>query len=107
MITKERRIEMPRWDDFHVHLRIDQLLVEVLQFTARYCSRAIAMPNLRPRAVLNAQDVIWYRDEIRRVRDSMPIQYPFEPLMTIEIRDNTTPDMIRKAKKAGAVAGKV
>lgn len=98
---------MPRWDDMHAHFRIGALLEEVLPQTARYAGRAIAMPNTRPRAILTGDDVIWYRDEIRRVRDAMPVQYPFEPMMTIEIRDNTTPAMVVEAYRAGAVAGKV
>ena len=65
------------------------------------------MPNTRPRAILTGNDVIWYRDEIKRAFDEMPNRYPFEPLMTVEIRDNTTPQMIAEAHCAGAVAGKV
>lgn len=91
----------------HCHFRVGSLLKEVLPFTARYAGRGIAMPNTRPRAILNGSDVVWYRDEIKRVLDGMPIRHPFEPLMTIEVRDNTTPDVIVEAKRAGATAGKV
>lgn len=65
------------------------------------------MPNTRPRAILTGDDIVWYRDEIKSVLDEMPNRCPFEPLMTVEIRDNTTPQMIAEAHRVGAVAGKV
>ncbi len=101
------RITLRRLDDMHCHFRAGSLLKEVLPFTAQYAGRGIAMPNTRPRAILTGKDVVWYQDEIRRALDEMPHRHSFEPLMTIEIRDNTTPQMIAEAYHAGAVAGKV
>lgn len=100
------RIILRRLDDLHCHFRIGSLLAEVLPFTAQYAGRGLAMPNIRPRAILTGGDVIWYRDEIKRVLDGMPIRHQFEPLMTVEVRDSTTPKMIIEARRAGAVAGK-
>lgn len=91
----------------HCHFRVGSLLREVLPFTAQYAGRGIAMPNTRPRAILTGEDIVWYRDEIKRALEEMPHRYPFDPLMTIEIRDNTTPQIIMEAHRAGAVAGKV
>ncbi len=102
-----KRIALRRFDDMHCHFRIGPLLAEVLPFTAQYAGRGIAMPNTRPRAILNENDVTWYRGEIMRVLDGLPNWPYFEPLMTIEIRDNTTPKIIMEAWRAGAVAGKV
>lgn len=99
-------ITLRRLDDMHCHFRVGSLLKEVLPFTAQYASRGIAMPNTRPRAILTGNDVIWYRDEINRALDEMLHQHPFEPLMTIEVRDSTTPQMIEEARHAGAIAGK-
>lgn len=101
------RITLRRLDDMHCHFRIGLLLKEVLPFTAQYASRGIAMPNTRPHAILTGNDVVWYRDEIKRALDEMPHRHPFESLMTIEVRDSTTPQMIAEAHRAGAVAGKV
>lgn len=101
------RITLRRLDDMHCHFRVGSLLKEVLPFTAQYASRGIAMPNTRPRVILTGDDVVWYRDEIKRALDEIPNRYPFEPLMTIEIRDSTTPQMIAGAHHAGAIAGKV
>lgn len=102
------KITLRRFDDMHCHFRIGSLLAEVLPFTAQYAGRAIAMPNTRPRAILTGEDVVWYREEIERVLDGL--MYPrlsFHPLMTIEVRDGTTPDVIMNAMRASAVAGKV
>ena len=99
-------ITLRKFDDMHCHFRSDSLIAEVLPFTARYAGRAIAMPNTRPRAILTAKDVVWYRDKIKCVLNKMPNRSSFEPLMTIEIRDNTTPQMVIDTKEAGAVAGK-
>ncbi|MFA4872026.1 MAG: dihydroorotase [Patescibacteria group bacterium] len=101
------RITLRRFDDMHCHFRIDSLLAEVLPFTAQYAGRGIAMPNTRPRAILTGNDVVWYRDGIMRVLDGLSNRPSFEPLMTVEIRDSTTPEMIVEAWSAGAVAGKV
>lgn len=101
------KLVLRRFDDMHCHFRLNPLLSEVLPFTAQYAGRGIAMPNTRPRAILTENDVVWYRDEIKRVLDEMPSRPSFEPLMTIEIRDNTTPAMVTAAQRAGAVAGKV
>lgn len=103
------RITLRRFDDMHCHFRIGPIMADVVPFTAHYADRAVAMPNLRPRAILTGEDVIWYRNHLIQLLDgrrfgNLPI---FEPLMTIEIRDNTTPEIIAQAKRAGAVAGKV
>ncbi len=101
------RITLRRFDDMHCHFRNGSLLNEVLPVTARYAGRAIVMPNTRPRAILTGKDVIWYRDQIHQAGDWFAKRFSFEPLMTIEIRDGTTPEVITEAKRAGAVAGKV
>ncbi|MEK7801286.1 MAG: dihydroorotase [Pseudomonadota bacterium] len=99
-------IILRRFYDMHVHFRKDAMLAEVLPFSARYCGRAVAMPNTRPRAILNGYDAREYAQEMWAVLDVM--QYPeFEPLLTIEIRDTTTPRMIAEARHAGVIAGKV
>lgn len=100
-------ITIRRLYDAHCHFRTSRLLEEVLPVTARYAGYGLAMPNTRPRAILTGADVIWYRAEIQRVLDSMSVRYPFEPVMSIEIRDSTTPNIIMEARRAGAVAGKV
>ena len=96
-------ITIRRLDDMHCHFRLHVILNIVLPYTAQYASRGIAMPNIRPNAILTGNDVIWYRNQITQ---SLNDRYPFEPLMTIEIRDNTTPQIVTGAHEAGAIAGK-
>lgn len=98
-------LTLHRLFDAHCHFRTEEMLIQVVQRTARYAEWATAMPNTRPRTVLSADDVVWYRDMIEdALRSTTP---RFTPLMTIEIRDSTTPEMVVAAHKAGAVAGKV
>lgn len=102
-------ITLRRFDDMHCHFRLPPIMINVVPFTAQYAGRAVVMPNTRPRAIIAGDDVAWYRKQItdlvfgeRKANPSF-----FEPLMTIEVRDSTTPGMIIEAKRAGAVAGKV
>lgn len=101
------KITLRRFDDMHCHFRTGSLLAEVLPFTAQYASRGIAMPNTRPQAILTGNDVTCYRHEIQQVLRKRQNRPSFEPLMTVEVRDNTTPKMVIDAHHAGAVAGKV
>ncbi len=105
-MAKERLV-LRRFDDMHCHFRLSPLLDEVLPFTAQYVERAIVMPNTRPRAILTADDVVWYRGEIFRVLNQLLYTTEFNPLMTIEVRDSTTPDDVRRAHEVGTIAGKV
>ncbi len=101
------RLTLRRLDDMHCHFRRGTMLAEVLPHTAKYAGRGLAMPNTRPRAILTAEDVVAYRAEILDVINALPIRPDFEPIMTIDVRDNTTPAMVLAAFKAGARAGKV
>jgi len=101
------KITLRQMDDMHCHFRTGSLLKKALPFTAKYAGRGIAMPNTQPRAILTADDVVWYQNEISNALNELTCQYSFEPLMTIEIRDSTTPRMIKEARHAGAIAGKV
>ena len=65
------------------------------------------MPNTRPEAVRNAEQAKAYYDEIKEALDKLGKRGKFKPLMTIEITEQTTPAMIRAAKKAGVIAGKI
>lgn len=98
-------IHIRRMADMHCHFRSDEMLRRVILFTAAYCQYGLAMPNTRPQAILSASDIESYRNKIYSlVADK---GYNFSPVMTIEIRDNTTIEMIEDAFEVGAVAGKV
>ena len=88
-----------RPDDWHVHLRDGAALAAVLPHTARQFARAIVMPNLRP-PVTTVELADAYR---RRILAALPADSRFEPLMTLYLTDNTTPDEIKRARTSGTV----
>lgn len=99
-------IVLPLIDDLHMHGRRGSVLQAVMPHTARYARRAIMMPNTQP-AILKGADVVSYNSEIRRALEGKPGGKTFTPLMVVEIRATTTPEIIRESYNAGAVAGKV
>jgi dihydroorotase len=82
-----------------VHLRDDAVLASVLPHTAKQFARAIVMPNLRPPVTTTAQ-ALAYRE---RILAALPSGMKFEPLMTLYLTNNTTPDEINRAKDSGLV----
>ncbi|MCF7845522.1 MAG: dihydroorotase [Candidatus Pacebacteria bacterium] len=103
----KQKITLRRFDDMHCHLRTGSLLEEVLPFTVRYASRAVVMPNIRPRSIITIDNLISYCKEIDSALDKIKDGELFEPIVAIEIRDNTTPEMIEEASSIGVLAGKV
>ena len=88
-------------DDWHLHLRDGERLSSLLQIPLQ-CKRAIVMPNLKP-PVVNTELALAYRE---RILENLPKQqqgFAFEPLMTLYLTDQTTPEEIVKAKASGAV----
>ncbi len=71
----------------------------VLPDTARQFARAIIMPNLKPPVTTTAQAAA-YRE---RILAAVPAAMKFEPLMTLYLTDNTTPQEIRAAKQSGFI----
>jgi len=95
-------IELTMPNDMHLHLRQDEVLRVVLPHTTRQFGRALIMPNTKP-AILTATDVDRYRREIL----AASADPNFEPLMTIQILESTTREIVREAYVHGATAGKV
>lgn len=89
-----QKLTITRPDDWHLHLRDGEALKAVLPHTARQFARAIVMPNLKP-PVRSLADAAAYRD---RIIAAIPEGHPFEPLMTLYLTDNTSPDDIIAAK---------
>ncbi|MEM8673914.1 MAG: dihydroorotase, partial [Cyanobacteria bacterium P01_G01_bin.67] len=83
-----------RPDDWHLHLRDGEALKAVLPHTVRQFARAIVMPNLKP-PVRSVADAAAYRD---RIMAAIPTGKQFEPLMTLYLTDNTSPEEIIAAK---------
>jgi dihydroorotase len=89
-----QKLTITRPDDWHLHLRDGAELKAVLPHTVRQFARAIVMPNLKPpvRSVAEAEA---YRD---RIVAAIPSGQKFEPLMTLYLTDNTSPEDIIAAK---------
>jgi dihydroorotase len=92
-------LTLTRPDDWHLHLRDAAALAAVLPHSAKQFARAIVMPNLRP-PVTTVDLAEAYR---RRILAALPANANFEPLMTLYLTDNTTPDEIVLAKASGRV----
>ncbi|MEM6996324.1 MAG: dihydroorotase [Myxococcota bacterium] len=95
------RLEIPRPDDWHLHLRDGPVLRAVLPHTAAFFSRAVVMPNLKP-PVTTVADAMAYR---ARIIDALPPGSKFEPLMTLYLTAETSPAEIARAVSNDAVIG--
>jgi dihydroorotase len=103
MINTLNTITLTRPDDWHVHLRDGTALATVVPHTAAQFARAIVMPNLRP-PITTAAEAMSYK---ARIKAAVPAGMSFEPLMTLYLTDNMSPDEILRAKDAGVVALKL
>ena len=92
-------LTLTRPDDWHLHLRDGDMLAAVLPDTAQRFARAIVMPNLKP-PVRTVSDAAAYRE---RILAALPAGMAFEPLMTLYLTDNTSPEEIFKARESGFV----
>nr|WP_301282919.1 MULTISPECIES: dihydroorotase [unclassified Halomonas] len=90
---------MTRPDDWHLHLRDDDVLRAVVNHTAAQMGRAIIMPNLKP-PVTTTEQALAYRE---RILEALDPAYSFEPLMTLYLTDTTTAEEIEKAVASGVV----
>ncbi len=91
-----QKLTITRPDDWHLHLRDGAALKAVLPYTVRQFARAIIMPNLKP-PIRSVADAAAYRD---RILAAIPEGQQFEPLMTLYLTDNTSPDDILRAKQS-------
>ena len=103
MTANIQTLTLTRPDDWHVHLRDGDALKTVVPHTAAQFARAIVMPNLKP-PVTTAALALAYK---QRILAAVPQGVQFEPLMTLYLTDNLSPDEIKRAKEAGVVALKL
>jgi len=80
-------------DDFHLHVRDDDLLSLVIPHTARQFSRAIIMPNLKA-PIVNVEQAIHYRE---RILAAVPKENNFNPLMTLYLTEDLSIAEVEKA----------
>nr|WP_285817709.1 dihydroorotase [Echinimonas agarilytica] len=88
-----------RPDDWHIHFRDGAMMATAVPATANVFGRAIVMPNLQP-PVVDAEQAVAYYD---RLKGCLADNSQFEPLMTLYLTDQTTPEMIKAAAASGVV----
>ncbi len=91
------RLVLRRPDDWHVHLRDEDMLAAVVDATARQFARAIVMPNLKPPVTTTAAAAA-YRDRILAAVDPA---HGFMPLMTAYLTDGFDPAEIERGHGEG------
>ncbi|MBA3042546.1 MAG: dihydroorotase [Alphaproteobacteria bacterium] len=94
-----RSITIRRPDDWHLHLRDGAMLEGVIADTSRHFARAIIMPNLVP-PVVTTTDATAYR---QRIMAALPKGDRFEPLMTLYLTEDTSPDDVEAGAKSGLI----
>ena len=96
---KPASLTITRPTDWHHHFRDGPMLALVAPHISATFARAIAMPNLVP-PVTTAKLALEYRE---RILAALPAGSAFEPLMTLYLTDNTTPEEIRAAMATGKI----
>lgn len=98
-------LTITRPDDWHLHLRDGEMLQSVVADSARQFARAIVMPNLTP-PVTTVAAAQAYRERILGALAANGLSGDtFQPLMTLYLTDNTSPDEIRRAADSDVVFG--
>ncbi|WP_029685995.1 dihydroorotase [Tatumella saanichensis] len=92
MTVHPDKITLRRPDDWHIHLRDDEMLNTVLPYTSEVFARAIVMPNLVP-PVTSVAAASAYRE---RILATLPSGHSFQPLMTCYLTDSLDPDEIER-----------
>ncbi|RNW15227.1 dihydroorotase [Serratia nematodiphila] len=78
MTAQPQVLKIRRPDDWHIHLRDDEMLKTVVPYTSQVFGRAIVMPNLVP-PVTTVAAARAYRD---RILAAVPQGHNFTPMMT-------------------------
>ncbi|MDH4364687.1 MAG: dihydroorotase [Acidimicrobiia bacterium] len=94
-------VEIARPDDWHVHLRDDEMLAAVAPITAATFRYALVMPNLVP-PIATAAAAADYRQRILSVVGRPPDgREPFVPIMTAYLSPELDVDDLRRGAEAG------
>lgn len=96
-----QKLTITQPDDWHLHIRDGAILKTVLPHTVRQFARAIIMPNLKP-PVRSVNEAAAYRE---RIIAAIPAGKQFEPLMTLYLTDNTSPEDIIAASASQFIKG--
>nr|MBS0021563.1 dihydroorotase [Gammaproteobacteria bacterium] len=99
MVVDQLLITRP--DDWHVHLRDGVALRHTVRETAQCFARALVMPNLDP-PVVTTEQALAYR---QRILAAIPAGSAFQPLMTLYLTEESSPEEMQTAKASGAIHG--
>ena len=93
-------IEIIKPDDFHIHLRQDDLLPFTLNCAKMNFGKVLAMPNLNP-PLLKVENVVNYHNKINNILSSY--ESSLDVLMTLYLTNETTKNDIIEAKESGII----
>lgn len=94
-------VEIARPDDWHLHLRDNEMLEAVVGESSRWFGRAIVMPNLVP-PVLTVEQAKNYKE---RIMAAVPEgNSHFEPLMTLYANEATDLEDVAKGYVDGVIS---
>ncbi len=93
---QQTSLEITQPDDWHLHLRDGDALEAVVAASAAQFARAVVMPNLRPPVVTVAQALAYRERILSALKKSNSKAASFNPLMTLYLTDNTSPDEIAR-----------
>ncbi|VFS69887.1 Dihydroorotase [Raoultella terrigena] len=92
MTAQPQVLKIRRPDDWHIHLRDDDMLETVVPYTSEFYGRAIVMPNLAP-PVTTVEAAVAYR---QRILNAVPAGHDFYP------SDDLLPHRYARPSRAGA-----
>lgn len=96
-----QELTIRRPDDWHLHLRDEDLLATTVPASARVFNRTVVMPNLVP-PVTTVDMALAYR---QRILAQLPEQYSFTPMMALYLTAETSPEEVVKAAQHPHVIG--
>lgn len=85
--------------DMHIHLREGEILKSVLNFSAKYFSGALAMPNLKI-PLNDTNKVLEYKKDIENTTKELNCE-AFTPIMSMYLSESLNKDELIKVKKEG------
>lgn len=90
-----------RPDDWHVHLRDNEMLQHTVADCAQHFARALVMPNLKP-ALTTLSSINEYRN---RILNALPKGSDFEPYMTFYLNDSVHAEELHQAAQVSYILG--
>lgn len=98
-------LQILRPNDFHIHLRDKEMLEYVLPFSKDF-GHILVMPNTLP-PISTGEDLIRYKNEVQEVINRYSLPSTLKPHFVIKMMDTTTPEIVREAKRCGAIGIKI